>query len=70
MTKVTLSSLEKEKAQLPDEDDTFCFRFRVDDDKLNIKNLKGKGFELLKNAAGRYKKQLELKPSKPQTKGG
>jgi len=41
----------------PEEEDTFCFRFRVDDDEMNVKGLKGKGFDELKGAAGRYKRR-------------
>jgi hypothetical protein len=48
----------KDKEKLPEEDDTFSFRFRVDDgDELAIRSLKGKGFEQLKKAVGRYKRQ-------------
>jgi hypothetical protein len=44
--------------QLPDEDDTFSFRFRVDDRVLIIKDLRGKGFDDLKKVAqGRYKRK-------------
>jgi opacity protein-like surface antigen len=58
VTKVTLvhSGTDTPKG-FPEEEDTFSFRFRVDDDELNVKGLKGKGFEDLKRAAGRYKKQ-------------
>ncbi len=45
----------KLKEKLPDVDDTFSFRFRVDDDEMNVRDLKGKGFEQLKTAAGRYR---------------
>jgi hypothetical protein len=49
----------KVKKGLPEEDDTFSFRFRVEDDLLTVKELKGKGFEELKKAAqGRYKRRL------------
>jgi hypothetical protein len=50
----------KVKANLPEEDDTFSFRFRVDDDLLTVKELKGKGFEELKKyAQGRYRRRGE-----------
>ncbi len=51
---------------LPEEDDTFSFRFRIDEDELSVKDVKGKGFEQLKSAAGRYKK-VDEKPA--TTKG-
>jgi hypothetical protein len=48
------------KENLPEEDDTFSIRFRVDDDLLTVKELKGKGFEDLKRAAqGRYRRRGE-----------
>jgi hypothetical protein len=45
----------KMKEKLPDVDDTFSFRFRVDEGEMNVRDLKGKGFDQLKNAAGRYR---------------
>jgi hypothetical protein len=40
------------------EDDTFSFRFRVDENELRIRDIKGKGFEeMSKLFAGRYMKQ-------------
>jgi hypothetical protein len=50
---------DKLKEKLPDVDDTFSFRFRVDEGEMNIRYLKGKGFEQLKVAAGRYKSKPE-----------
>jgi hypothetical protein len=47
----------KLKEKLPEVDDTFSFRFRVDDDEMNIRDLRGKGFDQFKNAAGRYKQK-------------
>jgi hypothetical protein len=55
VTKMDYGTAQKLKDKLPDVDDTFCFRFRVDDDELSIRDVKGKGFEELKKAAGRYK---------------
>jgi hypothetical protein len=49
----------KQKEKLPEVDDTFSFRFRVDDDEMNVRDLKGKGFDQVKNAAGRYKTHRE-----------
>jgi hypothetical protein len=46
----------KLKEKLPEVDDTFSFRFRVDDDEMNVRDLKGKGFDQLKNAVGRYER--------------
>lgn len=45
----------------PEEEDTFSMRFRVDDDVLNVKEIKGKGFESpgLKRFLGRFKKSSE-----------
>ena len=54
---------------MPEVDDTFSFRFRVDDDELSVRNVKGKGFEQLKNAAGRYKKKPEPEAKSPKDKG-
>jgi hypothetical protein len=69
ITKVTTYSMPaKEKAGLPEEDDTFSFRFRVDDDELNIKALRGKGFDLLQSGVGRYRKKTEPAPRIPQIK--
>jgi hypothetical protein len=59
---------DKLKDKLPEVDDTFSFRFRVDDDEMNIRNLKGKGFDQLKNAAGRYKKKPETGREKDKEK--
>jgi hypothetical protein len=43
--------------KLPEEDDTFSFRFRIGDETLTVKDLKGKGFDDLKRAAqGRYRR--------------
>jgi hypothetical protein len=48
------------EARFPEEDDTFSFRFRLDEDSLTVKDLKGKGFEELKRAAqGRYSRKTE-----------
>jgi hypothetical protein len=38
----------KAKEALPEEGDTFCFRFRVEDGLLTVKEVKGKGLEELK----------------------
>jgi hypothetical protein len=48
------------KETLPEEDDTFSFRFRVDGDQLTVKDIRGKGFEELKKGAqGQYKRKAE-----------
>jgi len=59
ITKVVYGSSMDEKLQekLPAEDDTFCFRFRIDDNEMRVKDVKGKGFDALKSAAGRYKQR-------------
>jgi hypothetical protein len=58
----------KTKEKLPEVDDTFSFRFRADDDELNVRDLKGKGFDQLKMIAGRYKKRLESPRDKDKRK--
>jgi hypothetical protein len=59
ITKVTYGSSvdEKIKEKLPGEDDTFSFRFRIDDGEMRVRDVKGKGFDALKSAAGRYKQR-------------
>ena len=48
---------------LPSEDDTFSFRYRLDDDELNVKGIRGKGMEVLfPKAQGRYNKEADLTP--------
>ena len=41
---------------IPNEDDTFSFRFRADEGEMNVRALKGLGFVHLAAIAGRYKK--------------
>jgi hypothetical protein len=55
---------EKLKEKLPGEDDTFCFRFRIDGNEMRVRDVKGKGFDALKSAAGRYKQRSG--PAKPK----
>src|SRR5262245_6995837 len=57
VTKVEPTDLmEDMRGNLPAEGDTFSFRFRIDDDEMNVKDLRGKGFETLAKAAqARYK---------------
>jgi hypothetical protein len=69
VTKVTLvHSGTDTPTGFPEEEDTFCFRFRVDEDELNVKALKGKGFEELKGATGRYKKKAGTSGAKDKGK--
>ncbi len=55
---------------MPSEDDTFSFRFRIDEDELNVKDVKGSGFEQLKvyKVDGRYKKVEDKPKDKPKDK--
>jgi hypothetical protein len=70
VTKVTLthSGGTPKPTGFPEEDDTFSFRFRVDDNEMNIRGLKGKGFEELKTGEGRYWRKPTPEKTKPKGK--
>jgi hypothetical protein len=49
----------------PEEEVTFAFRFRFDDEHLTVKDIKGHGFDhpMFKSFAGRYERTMETHPS-------
>lgn len=56
ITKIAVRA--KANEAIPNEDDTFSFRFRADEGEMNVRALKGVGFVNLAAIAGRYKKSV------------
>jgi hypothetical protein len=51
-----------DKEKLPAEDDTFSFRMRIDDNEMNVRNVRGKGFDQFRDIEGRYVKRQDVQP--------